>query len=107
MWCRDLEGTDGHACIGVLMLAFVLRSLWRQKQALEVIGNNNANAATEGYHRQRVEIRPRDEVYSNGHLIGQGVEVVEVTRLINQFIDDEIVNQESTICRKLSLKRTQ
>jgi len=27
-------------------------------RALEVIGNNIANAATEGYHRQRLELEP-------------------------------------------------
>jgi len=37
--------------------------------------NNLANGATEGYHRQTVDLRPVQDVYTGGHLIGQGVTV--------------------------------
>lgn len=86
-----------------------LSGLNAAQRALDVIGNNIANAATEGYHRQRVELTPTDDVYINGVYIGQGVEFEGVTRLIDRFLDGQIVNQESTmaqISRELSALRT-
>ena len=35
-----------------------LSGLGAAQKALDVIGNNIANAATEGYHRQRIELAP-------------------------------------------------
>ncbi len=49
------------------------------QQGLNIVGNNIANAATEGYHRQRVELRPADGVQLGGFMIGGGVEVVGET----------------------------
>jgi flagellar hook-associated protein FlgK len=74
-----------------------LSGIQAAQNALNVIGNNIANAATEGYHRQEVELTPTDEVYINGVLIGQGVEFEGITRLIDQLLEDEIVRQESSL----------
>ncbi len=76
-----------------------LSGLSAAQRALDVIGNNIANAATEGYHRQRIDLRPMDDMYTNGVLIGQGVEVKDVIRLIDTFLDDQIVKQESTMAQ--------
>jgi len=62
--------------------------------ALEVIGNNVANAATEGYHRQRVELVPSSRAQAGGLAEG-GVEVASVMRLIDQLLEREIVSQQS------------
>jgi len=86
-----------------------LSGLNAAQRALDVIGNNIANAATEGYHRQRVELSPTEDVYINGVYIGQGVEFEGITRLIDRFLDGQIVNQESTmaqIWRELEALRT-
>ena len=40
--------------------------------ALDSIGNNIANAATEGYHRQTVEFVPAASVQSAGVTVGGG-----------------------------------
>ncbi len=69
------------------------------QQALNVVGNNIANAATEGYHRQDVDFRPRDDSYSNGIMIGQGVAIEGIVRMVNTFLEGEIVDQESTIAQ--------
>jgi len=74
-----------------------ISGLHAAQSALEVVGNNLANAATEGYHRQRAELRPRPEVYSGGHMIGQGVEIDGITRMVSDFLDAEIVNQGSIL----------
>jgi len=86
-----------------------LSGLDAAQKALDVIGNNIANAATEGYHRQRVDLNPTDDVYTNGAYIGQGVEFEGITRLVDSFLDGQIVNQESTmaqISRELEALRT-
>jgi flagellar hook-associated protein 1 FlgK len=86
-----------------------LSGLNAAQKALDVIGNNIANAATEGYHRQRVELNPTEDVYVDGVYIGQGVEFEGITRLIDKFLDGQIVNQESTmgqISKELEALRT-
>lgn len=65
--------------------------------ALDVIGNNIANAATDGYHRQRVELVTAPPVRSaTGMAIGGGVDVAGVTRMINTLLEREILRQTST-----------
>ncbi len=86
-----------------------LSGLDAAQKALDVIGNNIANAATEGYHRQRVELSPAEDVFINGVYIGQGVEFEGITRLIDKFLDGQIVNQESSmgqISKELEALRT-
>ena len=64
--------------------------------ALDVIGNNIANASTEGYHRQRVELATAAPVQSvTGMAIGGGVDVVGVTRMIDRLLEREILRQKS------------
>ena len=64
--------------------------------ALDVIGNNIANAATEGYHRQRVELTTAPPVRSaTGMRIGGGVDVAGVTRMIDKLLEREILRQKS------------
>jgi len=62
--------------------------------ALDVVGNNVANAATEGYHRQRVELVPSSNTQGGG-LADGGVEIAGVRRLIDQLLEREIVGQQS------------
>ena len=50
------------------------------QKALNVIGNNLANAATEGYHKQEIDLRPAEDALSNGQMVGQGVEFSGIRR---------------------------
>ena len=50
------------------------------QKALEIIGNNIANAATEGYHRQRIELSPAYSSQSGPVSLGGGVNVAGITR---------------------------
>lgn len=69
------------------------------QQALNVVGNNIANAATEGYHRQDVDFRPADDTYLNDIMVGQGVAIEGIVRMVNTFLEGEIVDQESMIAQ--------
>ncbi|MBN2314734.1 MAG: flagellar hook-associated protein FlgK [Sedimentisphaerales bacterium] len=73
-----------------------LSGLNAAQKALEVIGNNIANAATEGYHRQAIELTPINSL-NDSDQIGEGVEVAEITRLIDTFLQDEILQQQSSL----------
>ena len=86
-----------------------ISGLHAAQQALDIIGNNIANAATEGYHRQEVDLRPADEVYTNGQMVGQGVEYAGVRRLVNEIIESELLRQGSSLAdieKRLETLRT-
>lgn len=74
--------------------------------ALEVIGNNIANASTDGYHRQRVELTPTTYGKMAQNAVGAGVDIAGVTRLIDKLLESEIMQQGSTyaqISQELSI----
>jgi flagellar hook-associated protein 1 FlgK len=59
-------------------------ALTASQAAMQVAGNNMANAATEGYHRRSVHFSPiRGEIVGRGHLIGQGVQILSVRREVD------------------------
>ncbi len=71
--------------------AIGLSGLNAAQAALEIVGNNVANAATEGYHRQRIELSP-----AAFGAIPAGVDVVGVTRMLDTLLENEILRQESS-----------
>lgn len=75
---------------GALNTAY--RGLTAAQQGMTVAGQNIANAATEGYTRQRVDqsslVAPARGLFSGGLLQpGQGVSVDAIARLGNSFLD--------------------
>jgi flagellar hook-associated protein 1 FlgK len=86
-----------------------LSGLSAAQRALDVIGNNIANAATEGYHRQRIELTPAYASQSGPAMIGGGVDVAGVGRIINTLLEDEILRQQSSqeqVSRELTTMKT-
>ncbi|MCQ2594314.1 MAG: flagellar hook-associated protein FlgK [Treponemataceae bacterium] len=81
------------------------RSLMAQAQAINTAGHNVSNADTEGYSRQRVQVRAFDPIYrpdlsraETPGQIGQGVTVQSIERIRDEMLDKRIVaqsNQES------------
>ncbi len=81
------------------------RSLLAQSQAISTAGHNISNADTEGYSRQRVNIKSFDPLYrpdlsraETAGQIGQGVSVESIERIKDEFLEKRIVaqsNQES------------
>ncbi len=67
-----------------------LSALRTHQQSLAVLGNNIANAATPGYHRQRVDLVNRLPLTQNGLSIGSGVDVSSITRLRDSATADAI-----------------
>ncbi len=63
------------------------------QSTLDIIGNNIANAATEGYHKQRVELTPAFASQDGALLIGGGVNFEGVTRIIDNLLEQQILRQ--------------
>ena len=61
------------------------------QKAFEIIGNNIANAATEGYHRQKIELAPAYSSLEGSVLFGGGVSIESVTRVIDSLLEQEIL----------------
>ena len=76
-------------------LSTALSSLTAQRQALEIAGQNIANVNTPGYTRQRLEIGAVSAgqgatLFSQGNLIGNGVQATSVSRLGDLFMDARV-----------------
>lgn len=81
------------------------RSLMAQSQSISTAGHNISNADTEGYSRQRVQLRQFDPIYrpdltraETPGQIGQGVSIESISRIRDELLDSRIVaqsNQES------------
>ncbi|MHC5074041.1 MAG: FlgK family flagellar hook-associated protein, partial [Planctomycetota bacterium] len=67
------------------------------KNALDIIGNNVANAATPGYHRQRVDISPEYLVNMGGYIQGGGVNFEGISQEIDVFLEMELLRQRSVL----------
>ena len=74
------------------------RSLQAHSRALETIGHNLANASTEGYSRQRVELSPTAPIYrpqlnraETPGQIGQGVDIARIERVRDMLLERRIV----------------
>lgn len=77
--------------------------------AFDIIGNNIANAATEGYHRQRLDLTPAYTSQVGSVLLGGGVDIAGITRMIDGFLQKEIFRQESSleqVSQELAMLRT-
>jgi len=66
-----------------------LSGLDAAQKALDVIGNNIANAATEGYHRQRIDFSPAYSSQQGTVLLGGGVDIKGITRVIDSLLEQE------------------
>lgn len=75
------------------------RSVIAHQQGLATIGHNLSNASTEGYSRQRVEMKAFDPLYEpdltreeRPGQVGQGVEVASVQRVRDELLENKIVS---------------
>jgi len=77
--------------------------------AFDIIGNNIANAATEGYHRQRLNLTPSFTSQVGDVFLGGGVDIAGITRMIDGFLQKEIFRQQSSleqVSQELTILRT-
>ncbi len=66
------------------------------QRAIDLIATNIANVGTEGYHRQELITRPVN-LNPLGRVPIGGVEVAQIRRRINTFLEQEINRQQTTL----------
>ena len=81
------------------------RSIMAHTDAITTAGHNISNANTEGYSRQRVQMKEFDPLYKpdlerleRPGMIGQGIDVQSINRIRDEMLDQRITglqNQES------------
>jgi flagellar hook-associated protein 1 FlgK len=76
------------------------RGLNAHSQSLHTVGHNLSNMNTEGYSRQRVDLKPMDPLYVPGLAreetpgqIGQGTSIAQATRIRDEILEGRIVAQ--------------
>ncbi len=74
-----------------------LSALRTHSKTLNVIGNNIANAATPGFHRERVDLMTRAPQLDGKHLIGTGVEIAGIRRVVDEATDAAILQNQSLL----------
>ncbi len=81
-----------------------LSALQAQKRAMEVSSHNLANAATEGFSRQRAEmVAPTPETVRPGQL-GRGVDVSAIRRIVDQLTDERLRASASEASRLKTMR---
>ena len=86
-----------------------ISGLGAAQNGFDIIGNNIANAATDGYHRQRLELVPSYAAQVGSVLIGGGVDVAGVSRMIDTLLENEILRQQSSygqVSKEVDMLRT-
>lgn len=82
------------------ILNIASRAIAAQQLALEVTGNNMANATTPGYHVESAvlaEAMPSPDPTEPNALVGQGVDVLTVSRAANAFLSRSVRTQQSIL----------
>jgi flagellar hook-associated protein 1 FlgK len=86
-----------------------ISGLGAAQKGFDIIGNNIANAATDGYHRQRLNLVPAYAAQVGSVLIGGGVEVADISRMVNTLLENEIIRQQSSygqVSKEVDMLRT-
>lgn len=68
-----------------------------QQLQLEVASHNLANANTEGYSRQRVELSARRPLFMPEGMLGTGVEVLDISRSRDALLDRQVRSSTSDL----------
>ncbi len=72
-----------------------LSGLQAAQRAMDLIGTNVTNAASEGYHRQDLKLSPID--FGTLGTSRAGVEVVDVRRYVDTLLEQEILRQQPVL----------
>ncbi len=72
------------------MLGIGISGLLAYQRSLQTVSHNVANANTEGYSRQRVELGSQTPLFQGGGFIGTGVKVQNVERVYDEFLTNQV-----------------
>ena len=92
----------------MLSLNTALTALRANQVALDVIGNNIANANTPSYHRQEVRLAEREPIEIGGHYLGQGVRITQIHRAYDEATEAAIsqnISDQASVTTRLQTVR--
>jgi flagellar hook-associated protein 1 len=78
------------------------RAMFANFAALHTIGNNIANANTEGYSRQQANLATAGGQFTGAGFFGRGVDVATVTRSYDKFLTTQATNSASLAAQDAS-----
>ncbi len=74
-----------------------VRGMFAQQTALNVTGQNIANANTENYIRQRANLKESTPFDANPGQLGTGVIVESITRIKDEFTDFQVIKENQNL----------
>ncbi|MFP4457658.1 MAG: flagellar hook-associated protein FlgK [Clostridia bacterium] len=77
--------------------------LFASQKAIELTGHNIANANTEGYTRQRLEMSSKPSLSFQGSSPGGGVSLDDITQVRDKYIDVQL-RKENSVAKELEYK---
>ncbi len=77
------------------ILSIGVSALTTNRQAMDTTGHNIANVNTDGYSRQRVDLATRRPDYIGIGYLGNGVDVVEISRQYDRFIASQVRSSQA------------
>ncbi|MBN2060136.1 MAG: flagellar hook-associated protein FlgK, partial [Deltaproteobacteria bacterium] len=80
-----------------LVLNVAKDALLTQQYAIDVVSHNITNVSTEGYTRQSPILEAKDAAPYGGFIFGRGVELNDIIRNANEFIEKRLRNCQSDL----------
>jgi len=77
------------------LMSIGTRAMFANYAALQVTGNNIANANTQGYSRQEAQLATAKGQYTGAGFFGQGVNVTTVARSYDRFLTTQAAASNS------------
>jgi len=87
-----------------LILNIARDALAAQQYGINVTSHNIANVNTEGYSRQTSVNEAREPAFYGGLLLGRGVDVTQVLRASDQFIESQLMDRKSDMSTSQELE---
>ncbi len=80
-----------------LLLNIAKDALLSQQLAMDIVGQNIANVNTPGYSRQTANLQTRAPAPYAGFLLGRGVEVQEIIRNVDPFVETRLQQRKTAL----------
>lgn len=77
------------------VMGISVSALGAAQMGLQTTGHNIANANTPGYSKQEVQLDTRRAQYTGAGYLGQGVEVGTVKRAYSEFLNGQVLSEQS------------
>ena len=88
-----------------MVLNIAKGALAAQQYGMNVTGHNIANVNTEGYSRQSPTLEPKQALLYQGMLLGRGVETEQVTRSVDQFVENKLMQEKSSMLSSQEMEK--